>query len=121
LNLLQNALRATPAGGHVRVEVCRSHFRAAAGAEVPSIAIVVEDSGSGIPETLAGRIFEPFFTHWETAQTGGTGLGLTVVKSIVTDHGGAIELARPASGTGARFTVHFPSAGEGPGRSTDNA
>jgi signal transduction histidine kinase len=108
LNLLTNALRATPRGGRVRLAMTTSSFKVEQGSrERPSVSFVVEDTGGGIPDEVRRRIFEPFFTTW--TDLGGTGLGLTVVKSIVDQHGGAI-LVSSARGSGTRFTVHFPLA-----------
>jgi signal transduction histidine kinase len=110
LNLLQNALRACTPGGTVRVALSRSSFSSPReGAGQPSAAVIVEDDGPGIPENLHTAIFEPFFTCWDDEQDRpGVGLGLSVVKSIVTEHGGAVIVATPESGVGTRFTVHFP-------------
>lgn len=107
MNLLNNALRATPSGGRVRVVLAASSFDTADGAsEQPSVALRVEDSGPGIAAPLLERIFEPFFTTWSSA--GGTGLGLSVVKSIVDEHGGTIHVSSEQD-QGASFVVHFPS------------
>jgi signal transduction histidine kinase len=109
MNLLSNALRATPRGGRVHVSLAQSVFTTADGMyEQPSVALCVEDTGDGIPEALRGRIFEPFFTTWITA--GGTGLGLAVVKAIVDDHSGSIVVT-PHADRGTSFVVHFPAAG----------
>jgi signal transduction histidine kinase len=109
LNLLSNALRATPRGGRIHLTLASSSFKPSEGAqERPSVALVVEDTGCGISEESLGHIFEPFFTTWPEA--GGAGLGLAVVKSIVNEHGGAIAVSSE-KGAGTRFTVHFPVAG----------
>lgn len=109
LNLLSNALRATPPDGLVRLALAGSSFKTAEGTgERPSVSLVVEDTGCGISEGSLGRIFEPFFTTWSEA--GGAGLGLSVVKSIVDGHGGAIAVFTEKN-VGTRFTVHFPVAG----------
>ncbi len=109
LNLLTNALRATPRGGRVRLRMAPSTFRLERGPrEQPSVSFVVEDTGGGIPDEVRRRIFEPFFTTW--TESGGAGLGLAVVKSIVDEHGGAI-LGSSERGSGTRVTVHFPVAG----------
>src|SRR5262249_10892515 len=63
--------------------------------------IQVSDNGPGIPEHLRARIFEPFFT---TRQRG-TGLGLAVVKSVVTAHGGEVVLLDESAGPGATFVI----------------
>ena len=106
INLLSNAVRAASPGGRVRVLLKPSSFFAAdAGASRPSVSLIVEDTGGGIPPDLLPRIFEPFFTT--QAEAGGTGLGLAVVKSIVESHGGTIAVNSRAE-EGTRFTVHFP-------------
>jgi signal transduction histidine kinase len=106
MNLLMNAVQVTSAGGQVRVRVCRGRFDAGAG-DRGSVSLVVEDTGTGIPADVQPRIFEAFFTT--RSQSGGTGLGLAVVKAIVDAHGGAIQVeTSPATGT--RFTVHLPTA-----------
>ena len=118
LNLLQNALRACAAGGAVKIYVAQSWFtRPSSATGQPSVAISVEDDGPGISDSVRAHIFEPFFTAWdqrsgasdpEGSGKGGTGLGLSVVKSIISEHGGLVTLGTNPSGTGARFTAHFP-------------
>ncbi|GEN09054.1 Signal transduction histidine kinase [Myxococcus fulvus] len=107
LNLLTNALRATPRGGRVRVTLAPSVFRSAPGlSERRGVCLCVEDTGVGIDEAQQARIFEPFFSTW--TELGGTGLGLVVVKSIVADHGGAVSVTSRA-GEGSRFIVQLPA------------
>jgi signal transduction histidine kinase len=96
LNLALNALEATPAGGRVRFSA------SALGTEV---ALYVDDSGPGIPAHVQARLFEPFFT----TKASGSGLGLSIVHAIVTQHGGTIEVEDGPMG-GARFTVRLPAA-----------
>ena len=71
--------------------------------------IVVEDEGPGIPEDERMRVFEPFvrLESSRNAATGGTGLGLTLVKAIAEGHGGAIVLENRARG-GLRARMHLP-------------
>jgi two-component system sensor histidine kinase ChvG len=102
LNLLDNALRFSPPGAAVKVEV-----NGRAGERFVTIA--VEDRGSGIPESHLSRIFERFFTT--DADRSGTGLGLAIVKSVVSALGGSVEV-RSALGEGTRFTLRLPA---GPG------
>ena len=70
------------------------------------VAIDVIDNGSGIPEEVMQRIFEPFFTTKEVGK--GTGLGLAMVRSIVTKMGGTID-CKSKVGEGTTFTVELPS------------
>ncbi|MFB3853467.1 MAG: ATP-binding protein [Vicinamibacterales bacterium] len=97
-NLLVNAIDAAGPEGTVRV---RTRYWAARGLAV----IEVHDSGPGIPAEALDRLFEPFFTTKEAGK--GTGLGLTITKGVVQDHGGKILAANHQSG-GAVFTVELP-------------
>lgn len=100
MNLVRNALRATPSGGEVRLQLDRAP-------DAPDwLHLVVEDTGEGIPSAILPRIFEPFFTT--AASADGTGLGLAVVKSIVDAHGGTIAVTT-ATGQGTRFVVTLPT------------
>lgn len=93
LNLVRNAVEAVSAGGHVIVEVAGDHEQ---------VAISVIDDGPGIPEDVRARMYEPFFSTKET----GTGLGMSIVHSLVALHGGSIELSTGRDGT--RFRVSLP-------------
>lgn len=106
LNLIANALAATPRGGQVtvRVEESRLPFRNGGG-EIPAVRLVVRDTGYGIAPEVRERLFEPFFTT--RAAEGGTGLGLAVVKSLVTEHGGTIGV-ESEPGRGSQFSVLLP-------------
>ena len=74
------------------------------------VRLSIEDTGCGMPPEIVGRIFDPFFT---TRQVGeGTGLGLTVVHSIVSEHGGHIDVTSHV-GEGTRLDIHFPIAQAG--------
>jgi signal transduction histidine kinase len=110
LNLLQNALRASVGGGVVRITISPSSFRRPSDSKnEPSVAIAVDDTGSGIPEAVRNQIFDPFVTAWnDEPKSKGTGLGLAVVKSIVAEHGGIVSAETSCSGVGARFVVHLP-------------
>jgi signal transduction histidine kinase len=106
LNLVTNALAATPAGGRVSVSVEASKLVAAEeGKELPAIRLTVADTGSGMPAEVRERIFEPFFTTRDAE--GGTGLGLAVVKSLVSELGGTISV-ESEPGVGSRFTIDLP-------------
>lgn len=106
LNLLSNALAASAEGGVVSLSL-REATMDHEGVAVPALRITVEDSGCGIAAEDLPRLFEPFFTT--RGGQGGTGLGLAVVKSIATEHGGTVA-AESGSG-GSRFTVHLPLEG----------
>jgi len=97
-NLLQNAIRHTPADGTVRVEARRS---------AGTLELSVEDTGEGIPPQALPLIFEPFWSG-DAARTGdGSGLGLTLAKRIVESLGGRIEVESEPAG-GSRFAVLIP-------------
>jgi signal transduction histidine kinase len=95
LNLVRNACEAVSAGGHVTVHVTPSPGDA-------HCQIRVTDDGPGIPEHVRARIYEPFFSTKE----GGTGLGMSIVHSLVSLHGGAIDLQTGPDGT--TFDVVIP-------------
>lgn len=102
LNLVDNALRYTPAGGEVSLY---------AGAEHGHVCLVVEDSGQGINPTDLPHIFERFYRgdRSRARATGNSGLGLAIARSIVEAYGGTINV-ESAPGQGARFTVLLPAA-----------
>jgi len=93
LNLVRNAGEAVSAGGHVLVRVSASDGRCQ---------ISVKDDGPGIPDEVRSRIYEPFFSTKE----GGTGLGMSIVHSLVSLHGGSIDLETGPRGT--TFEVSIP-------------
>lgn len=97
LNLVLNAVQAMPAGGELKVTVSRSDR---------DVHITVADTGVGMDSTTAQQIFEPFVTSKEK----GSGLGLYMVRRIVEDHGGHLEL-ETAVGEGTAFTVVLPADG----------
>ncbi len=101
-NLIANALRHTPSGGGVSVEV--------AGEPHGDVSFVVADTGPGIDPELLPFVFDRFTT---SADTDGTGLGLAIAKRLVQAHGGTIDASANASGgTTIRFTL--PAAGRAP-------
>ena len=105
LNLLSNAMKFTPDGGHVRVGLRVARDEAV---------LSVEDDGPGVPVALREAIFERFRRGEEgSARPGGTGLGLAIAREIVALHGGRIEVGDGADG-GARFQVTLPGATETP-------
>ncbi|MBS1159875.1 MAG: sensor signal transduction histidine kinase [Proteobacteria bacterium] len=94
VNLVENAMQATPAGG----KICLAGKR-----QGDLLAIAVRDSGPGIPGAVQTRIFEPFFT----TKGQGTGLGLAIALGVARAHGGAIELYSEP-GNGAEFVMTLP-------------
>jgi signal transduction histidine kinase len=102
LNLLSNALKYTPDGGRIGLEVMTAGSRAR---------LVVSDSGIGIPFEEQHELFEPFFRSSTATDAAiqGTGLGLVIVRSVVEAHGGEVEL-RSAPGAGTTVTVWLPLA-----------
>ena len=102
LNLVDNAVKYTPAGGSVVISLARV---------ADSVALVVEDTGIGIDPADAKRIFEPFLRldAGRNRDTGGSGLGLAIARSIVLAHGGTLEVDNRPGG-GSRFTINLPAA-----------
>jgi heavy metal sensor kinase len=102
VNLLDNAIKYTPSGGSVRLCVRAAGDKAL---------LEVADSGIGIPTEAQPHIFERFF-RVDTARSrdmGGAGLGLSIVKSICTAHGGRVNF-QSNEGKGSSFTVELPLA-----------
>lgn len=99
-NLLTNAIKYTPENGHIRIEVEES--------ENSSI-FAIEDDGIGIPEHELSLVFERFYRTDKSRnrKTGGAGIGLAIVKSIVMAHGGTVQ-ANSNKEQGSRFTVTLP-------------
>ncbi len=100
LNLLLNAVEASPDGGRLTLAVRSTTLDG-----TPAAAFEVADEGSGMDEDTRRRIFDPFFS----TKPAGAGLGLSVVHQIVTDHSGRVEVDS-AVGRGARFRVILPGA-----------
>ncbi|MDD2486301.1 MAG: ATP-binding protein [bacterium] len=101
LNLIDNALKFTPAGGQVTVSAGRKDDR---------VVIRVADTGTGIPQADMDRIFERFYRvdKARSRTLGGTGLGLSIVKHIVESHDGSISVDS-REGHGSVFTVSLPA------------
>ena len=99
-NLLDNALRYTPAGGKVDLDVFR---------EGDNVYVRVSDDGPGIPLEAQGRVFERFYRvdRARARDKGGTGLGLAIVKHVAEIHGGHVELQSDL-GEGSVFTARLP-------------
>jgi signal transduction histidine kinase len=100
LNLLTNAIDATPAGGRISVST-------GTGANRHEVTLTVSDTGPGIRDVDRPRLFEPFFSTKPPGQ--GTGLGLFIAAQIVRDHKGRIDVTS-ADGNGGRFCVIIPAA-----------
>jgi signal transduction histidine kinase len=99
LNIVANAIEATPRGGKVSV--------AAAGLPGGMFLVTIADTGKGIPQDILKTIFEPFYS---TKGSKGTGLGLPVMKKIVEEHGGQVEL-ESVEGEGTTFKITLPVGG----------
>jgi signal transduction histidine kinase len=117
LNLVTNALDATPPGGQIRLvaqqadcEPVGDRRRIERGqVEEPYLTLEVSDTGRGMSPEQLQQIFEPFFSTKERG--GGTGLGLPIVEDIVRSHGGAIEV-QSAQGAGTTVLLRWPTAPE---------
>ncbi|HML23776.1 MAG TPA: ATP-binding protein [Aggregatilinea sp.] len=104
-NLLDNAIRYTPAGGRVTLD---------ATATADALIVTMRDTGEGIPAAELSRIFERFYQVDKSRQRGrrtGSGLGLAISQQIVEAHGGRIEVAS-VEGSGTTFTVRLPRPAE---------
>jgi two-component system, NtrC family, sensor kinase len=104
INLVMNAIEATPREGRITVEALAQPHDGR-----PGVALAVTDTGSGIPPEALKKIFDPFYTTKPPGQ--GTGLGLAICRDLVRDHGGTLHVeSRP--GEGATFTVWLPRHAE---------
>ena len=102
-NLLSNAIKFTPRGGTVAVEVAQHE---------QSLAITVRDNGAGIRPEFITHVFERFRQEDAsmTRRHGGLGLGLSIVKHLVEQHGGTVRAESAGEGLGASFTIELPLA-----------
>jgi signal transduction histidine kinase len=96
INLIINAVEATPPGGSIHVSTQPSDRHG-------FVDIIVLDTGEGIPEERLNKIFDPFFT----TKDHGTGLGLAITHGIIEQHGGTIDAASSLGG-GTTFTITLP-------------
>jgi signal transduction histidine kinase len=116
LNLFENAVQAMAKGGKLKVKISAEKVTQAdegvgkrkedifsPGQEV--IKIEIEDTGTGIPESLLSKVFDPFFTTKRSI--GGTGLGLSIVKSIIEMHRGRIKISNKQDGSGVKVEIWF--------------
>jgi signal transduction histidine kinase len=99
-NLVDNAIKYTPAGGRLAIS---------ARSEGAEIAIAVQDSGIGIAPDESGRIWDRLYRADKSRSERGLGLGLSFVKAIVQAHKGRVEL-QSTPGEGSKFTLHLPAA-----------
>jgi signal transduction histidine kinase len=106
-NLVDNAVRVSPGGGRVTIR---------SGGDPGGAWIEVVDEGPGIPADEQERVFERFWRADESRSraSGGSGLGLSIVRQIVENHGGTVTV-RSEPGRGARFTIRLPFVVEAPG------
>ncbi len=100
-NLIANAIKFSPAGGSVELEVRSERDR---------VALLVRDRGPGVPEAELESLFRPFFRGSNALRADGHGLGLAIVQRVVNIHGGEI-LARNRDGGGLEVCVQLPLAG----------
>jgi two-component system, OmpR family, sensor kinase len=103
LNLIDNAIKHTPAGTHIQVSTA---------AENGDAVLIVEDDGPGVPPELRTRVFERFVRGGGDGARG-SGLGLSIVHSVAESHGGSVLLESSSRGGGARFVVRLPTGGAG--------
>jgi len=109
LNLMENSIRHTPPGTHVRATVERVDG---------NVRLTVEDDGPGIPEDLRGRVFERF-VRGAGDRGGSSGLGLSIVSAVADSHGGSVSYQSPTtngagrSKCGTRFEVTLPLSSAG--------
>lgn len=96
-NLIDNAIRYTPPGGHITVSTAYSPGHAL---------LCVEDNGPGIPPEHRERVFERFYRILGSGQSG-SGLGLSIVAEVVKRHGAKLSLTEGSDGKGTRFCVRF--------------
>ena len=100
-NLIANAIRYTPAGGHVKLELS---------VDGAWVVISVRDDGAGLTPEQAARVFERFYRAdpSRSRDAGGSGLGLAITRSLVAAMGGSIGVDSPGAGGGTVFSVRLP-------------
>jgi signal transduction histidine kinase/CheY-like chemotaxis protein len=102
-NLLTNAAKYTETGGQISVTAAR---------DGDDVAVRLRDTGIGIEPQMLGKVFDLFVQDYRALERsqGGLGLGLTIVKSLVTMHGGTVTVFSEGRGRGSEFTVRLPAA-----------
>nr|WP_276603239.1 HAMP domain-containing sensor histidine kinase [Nannocystis pusilla] len=109
MNLVNNAIDATPRGGEVHVDTRVNG---------PWVEIAVKDNGEGISDANISKIFDPFFTTKPVGK--GTGLGLSISYRIVMEHQGTIAVTRNET-AGVTFLIRIPTEPKDPGTRTEGA
>ena len=107
-NLLDNALRHTSPGGHITVTMRT--------ADLTTTEITVTDTGGGFEPDHAEQLFHRF--HRESADSSGSGLGLTIARALVEAHGGTLTARSEGLGRGSTFTITLPTAARPAGEKT---
>jgi PAS domain S-box-containing protein len=102
-NLVRNAAKFTPDGGHIFVRTYDARMQ---------VGIEIEDTGIGIAPEQIGKLFKAFEqgSQMMTQQFGGLGLGLAITKALTDIHGGSVSAASPGAHCGATFTILLPTA-----------
>ncbi len=110
-NLIKNAIKFTPAGGQLTVR-SRNDEQSSLAAAMPNLLIEVGDTGIGIAPDVLPRVFDVLEqgVTSTTRRFGGLGLGLTISRSILEQHGGHITARSPGTGKGATFTIEIPTS-----------
>ncbi len=101
-NILDNAIKYTPAGGKVKVDLQQNNNMAT---------ITIRDNGAGIAAEDLPRIFDRYYRGSQKDHLGGTGIGLYLVQELIASHGGQIQVTSPGPGMGSCFTLNIPLEG----------
>jgi signal transduction histidine kinase len=109
-NLLDNALRHTPTGGHVTIGLCPG-----AATDPMSAELAVHDTGEGFPPDQGPSLFQRFYRGPNVEPGTGSGLGLTIAEAIAEAHAGSLRARSDGPGHGATFTLSLPAASNGSG------
>jgi len=118
-NLLNNAAKYTPRGGHLKLSVMRDEV------DPERVCVRMSDTGMGIPEDMLASIFDLFVQVGNPLEhgSGGLGIGLTLAQKVIAKHGGTIEAHSAGPGQGSEFVIRlpltsqpFPSGAAGHGR-----
>lgn len=113
-NIVLNAWEAMPAGGTISVEAANVELTASSNLSLPPgdyVRMCIIDQGNGIPEEILLKIFDPYFSTKQRGNQKGMGLGLTICRSIIEKHGGAINVDSKL-GQGTTLQVYLPARRE---------